>query len=149
MKVGSWEPTTVAARSRVRNIFARSDTGIVCSNPTRGTDVCAFILCLCCPVYVAALRRAYPPSKEPSRLCIRLRNWKKRPGPKLGCRTISSSSSRKLNCKDSALIKTAKISNIFLNYGKTKRQVSVCQWQIQTFLSYFMIKLQMVSISRS
>jgi hypothetical protein len=30
----------------------------------------AFLLCLCCPVHVAALRQADPPSKEPYRLCI-------------------------------------------------------------------------------
>jgi hypothetical protein len=31
--------------------------------------VCAFILCLCCPVSVAALRRADHLSKETYRLC--------------------------------------------------------------------------------
>lgn len=41
------EPNTVTARSKVRNIFARSNTGIAGSNPTRGMGV-----------YVAALRRA-------------------------------------------------------------------------------------------
>jgi hypothetical protein len=32
-------PITVAARSKARNVFARSSTGIVGSNPTRGMDV--------------------------------------------------------------------------------------------------------------
>jgi hypothetical protein len=35
-------------------VFARSDAGIVGSNPTQGMDVwcvCAFILCLCRPVF--------------------------------------------------------------------------------------------------
>jgi hypothetical protein len=39
----------VAARSKARTVFARSNTGIVRSNPTIGMDVCvlcAFILCL-------------------------------------------------------------------------------------------------------
>jgi hypothetical protein len=34
-----------------------------------------FILCLCCPVQVAVLRRADPPPKESYRLFTRLRNW--------------------------------------------------------------------------
>jgi hypothetical protein len=36
----------------------------------------AFILCLCCSVYVAALRRADTPPKVSYRLSIRLRNSK-------------------------------------------------------------------------
>jgi hypothetical protein len=32
-------------------------------------SVCAFILCLCCPVYVTALRGADYSSKESYRLC--------------------------------------------------------------------------------
>jgi hypothetical protein len=32
-------------------------------------SVCAFILCLCCPVEVAVLRRADNSSKESYRLC--------------------------------------------------------------------------------
>jgi hypothetical protein len=34
------EPITVAALSKARNVFARSNAGIVGSNPTRGMDVC-------------------------------------------------------------------------------------------------------------
>jgi hypothetical protein len=44
---------TVAARSEARNVFTRSDAGIMGSNPTQGMDlwcVYAFILSLCCPV---------------------------------------------------------------------------------------------------
>jgi hypothetical protein len=32
----------VAARSKARNVFARSNTGIVASNPTRGIDICVY-----------------------------------------------------------------------------------------------------------
>jgi hypothetical protein len=42
-------PVKVAAQSKAWTIFARSDAGIVGSNPTQGMDVCcvyAFILCL-------------------------------------------------------------------------------------------------------
>jgi hypothetical protein len=41
-------PVTVAAQSKARTVFARSDAVFVGSNPTRGMDVwCvyAFILC--------------------------------------------------------------------------------------------------------
>jgi hypothetical protein len=35
---------TVAARSKALNVFARSNAGIVGSNPTQGMDVC--IVCI-------------------------------------------------------------------------------------------------------
>jgi hypothetical protein len=36
------EPITVAACSKARTVFARSNTGIVGSNPTRDMDVCVY-----------------------------------------------------------------------------------------------------------
>jgi hypothetical protein len=47
-------PVTVAERSKSCTVFARSETGIVGSNPTQGMGVwCVyvFILCLCYPVF--------------------------------------------------------------------------------------------------
>jgi hypothetical protein len=42
----------VAERSEAYTVFARSEAGIVVSNPTQGMDVWyVFILCLCCPVF--------------------------------------------------------------------------------------------------
>jgi hypothetical protein len=35
-------PISVAARSRALNVFARSNAGIVGSNPTQGMDVCVY-----------------------------------------------------------------------------------------------------------
>jgi hypothetical protein len=35
-------PITVTARSKVRKVFARSNTGIVSSNPTQRMDVCIY-----------------------------------------------------------------------------------------------------------
>jgi hypothetical protein len=68
------------------NVFARSNTGIVGSNPIRGMEVCF------CSVFLRSvflqLATACPPSKESHRLCVRLRHWKKRSGLKLGCRVI-------------------------------------------------------------
>jgi hypothetical protein len=47
-------------------------------------------------VYVAALRRVDPPSKESYRLCIGFRNRKKKgPGPK-GCRAIERRQERNM-----------------------------------------------------
>jgi hypothetical protein len=65
----------VVARSKALTVFARSDVGIVGSNPNQGMDVCVRLFCVCVVLYVvAALRRADPPSKESYRLCIGLRN---------------------------------------------------------------------------
>jgi hypothetical protein len=42
----------VVTRSKAWTVFARSNPGIVSSNPTRRHGyLCAFILCLCCSVY--------------------------------------------------------------------------------------------------
>jgi hypothetical protein len=42
------EPITVAAQPREAwNVFARSNAGIVCSNPTQGIDVCLLLFCVC------------------------------------------------------------------------------------------------------
>jgi hypothetical protein len=56
-------------RSKALTIFARSITGILGSNPTRGMDVYVVksVFVLSC-VQVEALRRADPPSKESYRL---------------------------------------------------------------------------------
>jgi hypothetical protein len=40
------KPITVAARSEARNVFARSNTGIVGSNRTQGVDVCLCLFCV-------------------------------------------------------------------------------------------------------
>jgi hypothetical protein len=47
-------PATVAEPFKACTVFARSEAGIVGSNPTEGMDVWyvyAFIVCLCCPVF--------------------------------------------------------------------------------------------------
>jgi hypothetical protein len=40
-------PITVATRSKVWNVFARLDTGVVGSNSTWGLDVCVLLFCVC------------------------------------------------------------------------------------------------------
>jgi hypothetical protein len=38
------QPITVAAWSKARTVFARSNAGIVGSNPNRGMDVCVYFV---------------------------------------------------------------------------------------------------------
>jgi hypothetical protein len=40
-------PITVAMQSKSWTLFAFSNTGIVCSNPTWGMDVCVLLFCVC------------------------------------------------------------------------------------------------------
>jgi hypothetical protein len=41
------EPITVSALSEAWTIFGRSKTGVVCSKPTGGMNVCVRLLCIC------------------------------------------------------------------------------------------------------
>jgi hypothetical protein len=50
-------------------VFARSDAGIVGSNPTRCMDVCVCVRLFCVCVVLCALQRADHSSKESYRLC--------------------------------------------------------------------------------
>jgi hypothetical protein len=61
----------MAVRSKAWNIFARSNTGVVDSNPTQGMDVCLRLFCVYVVLCkVAALRRTYHPFKESYRLSM-------------------------------------------------------------------------------
>jgi hypothetical protein len=63
-------PVTVAEQSKVCTVFARSEAGIVGSNPNQGMDVLCLCVCafFCVCVQVEALRRADHPPKESYRL---------------------------------------------------------------------------------
>jgi hypothetical protein len=62
-------PITVAERSKACTVFARSDAGIVGSNPIQGMDVWCLCMCVFCVyVKVEALRRADHPPKESYRM---------------------------------------------------------------------------------
>jgi hypothetical protein len=41
-----FQPIAVAARSKAQTVFARSNTEIMGSNPTRGMDVCVCSVCV-------------------------------------------------------------------------------------------------------
>jgi hypothetical protein len=43
----SCSPVTVAVRSKAWTVFARSNTGIVGSNPNRGVDICVRLFYVC------------------------------------------------------------------------------------------------------
>jgi hypothetical protein len=87
------KPVTLAAQSKAWTVFARSEAGIVGSNPNQGMDVwCgyAFILCLCCPVF------RYRPCDglitrpmSPTIYEKWLRNWIRVQGPKWAGRAIA------------------------------------------------------------
>jgi hypothetical protein len=47
MSYFSLTPITVAARYKTCTVFARLNTGIVGSNPTRGMDVCVLLFYVC------------------------------------------------------------------------------------------------------
>jgi hypothetical protein len=75
-------PITMPTWSEACTVFARSNTGVVGSNPTPAwMSVYVYSVFVLSCVWVAVLRRADPPSKESYRLCtklcIGLQNWKK------------------------------------------------------------------------
>jgi hypothetical protein len=85
---GQVMPSTVATRSKAWTVFARTDAGIVGSNPTQGMVVYVLSVFVLFCVYVAALQRTDPPSKVSYWLCIGFRNWKSGQGPTKGYRAI-------------------------------------------------------------
>jgi hypothetical protein len=68
----------VTARSKAWTVFVPSNTGVVGSIPIQDMNVCLLLFCLCCTVYVAALRRVDLPSKESWRLSkVKKLKWNK------------------------------------------------------------------------
>jgi hypothetical protein len=65
-------PIIVTERYTAWIVLARSNTGIVGSNPTWGKDVRVFSVFVLYCVQVASLRRADPSSKESYRLCKKI-----------------------------------------------------------------------------
>jgi hypothetical protein len=75
-------PITVAARSKAWTVFARSNTGIVGSNLTRGMDVCVRVFCVFVVLCVGSgLATGWSPVKGVLPTVYRLRNWKSGQGP--------------------------------------------------------------------
>jgi hypothetical protein len=76
---------TVAAQAKAWTIFARSNTGIMGSNPTQDMDVCVRLFCLHAVVCVqtAALQMADPPSGFLTTM-YKIMKLKERPRPNKG-----------------------------------------------------------------
>jgi hypothetical protein len=77
------QPITVAARSKTWNVFARSNAGILGSNPIQGMDVCMRLFCVYVVLCVGnCLETGWSPVQGV--LQIGLRNWKSGQGPTKG-----------------------------------------------------------------
>jgi hypothetical protein len=73
----------VAARSKAWTVFARSNTGIVGSNATRGMHVCVHSFCVCAVLCVdSGLATGWSPVQRVLPTVYRLRNWKRGQSPK-------------------------------------------------------------------
>jgi hypothetical protein len=67
-----WLPITVAARSKAWTVFARSNAGIVGSNPTEGMNIC---VCLFSDCIGSGLASDWYPVQEVLPTVLGLRNW--------------------------------------------------------------------------
>jgi hypothetical protein len=83
-------PVMMAAWPKAWTVFARSNTGVMGLNPTRGMDVHVCLCCVCAILCVGSgFVTGWSPTKESCWLCIGLWNWKSGQGPAKGCRTIN------------------------------------------------------------
>jgi hypothetical protein len=87
LRVLEWA-ITVAARTKAWIVFARSNTGIVGSNPSRGVDVCVRFYCVCIVLCVGSgLATGWSPVQGVLPLCIDQETAKAAKVHK-GCRAI-------------------------------------------------------------
>jgi hypothetical protein len=74
------KPSTVATRSKAWTVFARSNTGIVGTNPTRVMDVCVCLFCVCVVLCVGSgLAMGWSPVQGVLLTVYRIKKLKKRP----------------------------------------------------------------------
>jgi hypothetical protein len=74
MPVTKLAPITVAAQSKAWNVFARSNTGIVGSNPNQGMDVCVYSV-FTLPCVDSGFATGWSPVQGVVPSVLRLRNW--------------------------------------------------------------------------
>jgi hypothetical protein len=79
------EVITLAARSEALTFFARSNAGIVGSNPTQGMDACVRLFCVCVVLCVdSGLATGWTPVQGVLSTLYKIKNLKKRPRSKKG-----------------------------------------------------------------
>jgi hypothetical protein len=79
------EPITVAARSKAWTVFSHSNTGIVGSNSTQGTDVCLRLFCVCVVLCVGSgLATGWSHIQGVLPTVYGIRNWKSCQSPTKG-----------------------------------------------------------------
>jgi hypothetical protein len=78
--------TTMAARSKAWTVFARSNTGIVGSNPIRVMGCLPeFILWLCCPVLCSGLAKCWSPIQRILPTVCKIHNFRSNSESELIC----------------------------------------------------------------
>jgi hypothetical protein len=82
-------PITVVARSEAWTVSARSNAGIVGSNPTLGMDVCVRLFCAWAVLCVCrGPAMGWSPIQGVLLTVYKIMNLKNDKGPKKGCRAI-------------------------------------------------------------
>jgi hypothetical protein len=84
-------PITVAERSEAWAVFARSNSGVVGTNPTRGMNVCVCLFCISVFLFVVnGLATAWSSVQKAVPTELRTKKLKKKSGesPKVGYRAI-------------------------------------------------------------
>jgi hypothetical protein len=83
-----WPPHTVAAWSEAWTVFARSNTGVVGSNPTRGLDICVRVFCVCVLFVGSDIATGWSPVQGVLPAVYGIKKLESSQRPTKGCRTI-------------------------------------------------------------
>jgi hypothetical protein len=114
-------PITVAARSKAWTVFARSNPGIIGSNPTGGMDVCVCVYSVCVVLCEGSgLATGWSPVHRVLPTVCRLRNWKSGQGPTKGSRAIE------------------RITFSSPNEGRRVEGLNFGEFEIALFVSFFL-----------
>jgi hypothetical protein len=99
---------TAAERSDARTDFARSNTGVVESNPSRGMDACVCLFCVCVVLHLGCgLGPGWSPVQGVLLTVYRITKLKERRGPTKNCRVTDKWMNNYIN----TIHKTSKTGN--------------------------------------